>query len=314
MKDKTSIKPLVLRELSLRDGLQLTKSFPTTQEKIQLIKLAYEAGVKEFEIGSFLPVKSFPQFADIRELIQFVSRLKGANSTALTLNERSINDAYQTQIDEIIISLSATEEHCMANIKRSIDSAIGLIRTAIEKRKHVDVNPVVSCAISVSFGCSIAGNVHPDNVVRIAERCAEAGAEQIAIADTVGFAGPSQVYELSKRVIQAIGDIPTIIHLHDTRGTGVANAYAALEAGVRNLDGTLGGLGGCPFAPGASGNVAFEDLVYLCERYGLPTGIDLTKLFKAREYLAKILPHETLFGSIAKALPPTNIDWQANPL
>ncbi|MCY4446485.1 MAG: hydroxymethylglutaryl-CoA lyase [Rhodobacteraceae bacterium] len=305
-------KTLELRELALRDGLQLTQSFPTTEEKIKLISLEYLAGVRYFEVGSFLPAKTFPQFADIGQLIAYVETLEGTHSSALTLNVRALDDALQTQVNEVVISLSATEEHCQANIKRSIESAINLIRLAINKRNNVDGNPLVSCAISVAFGCSIAGHVDPDNVVRIAVQCAEFGAEKIAVADTVGFAGPSQVYALSKRVIREVGDIPVVIHLHDTRGTGIANAYAALEAGVRVFDGTLGGLGGCPFAPGASGNVAFEDLVYLCERSGFPTGIDLPKLFEARQYLAEVLPNETLGGVIAQALPPKNIDWQAH--
>ena len=299
-----------LRELSLRDGLQMTKSFPSTKDKKKLIQMEYKAGVTHFEVGSFLPAKTFPQFADIRILVDYVEELPNAYSTALTLNERAMDDALETPLDEMVIALSATEEHCQANIKRSRDSAVGLIRTAVEKRKVSRFNPMISGAISVSFGCSISGDVSPDEVLDLAEQCAEAGADQIAIADTVGFAGPRQVYELSKKVVEKLGDIPTVVHLHDTRGTGIANAYAALEAGVRVLDGTLGGLGGCPFAPGATGNVSFEDLVYLCERSGFPTNIDLNKLIEARSFLATILPGEQLFGTIAKARPPSQITWQ----
>ncbi len=299
-----------LRELSLRDGLQMTKTFPSTEDKIKLIQMEYDAGVSHFEVGSFLPAKTFPQFADIRKLIAFVSELPNAYSTALTLNERALDDALETTLDEMVIALSATEEHCQANIKRSRDSAVGLIRIAVEKRRASSSNPMISGAISVSFGCSISGDVDPDDVLDLARKCAEAGADQIAIADTVGFAGPKQVYELSKRVVSNLGNLPVVVHLHDTRGTGIANAYAALEAGVRVLDGTLGGLGGCPFAPGATGNVSFEDLVYLCERSGFPTNIDLEKLIEARNYLATILPGEKLFGAIAKARPPSQISWQ----
>ncbi len=299
-----------LRELSLRDGLQMTKTFPSTEDKLNLIQMEYDAGVTHFEVGSFLPVKSFPQFADIRNLISYVSDLPKAYSTALTLNERAIDDALDTPLDEMVIALSATEEHCQANIKRSRESAVGLIRTAVKKRKSSIYNPMVASAISVSFGCSISGDVDPDDVLDMALQCAEAGADQIAIADTVGFAGPKQVYELSKRVVSALGDIPVVVHLHDTRGTGIANAYAAMEAGVRVLDGTLGGLGGCPFAPGATGNVSFEDLVYLSERSGFCTNINLDKLLEARNFLATILPGEQLFGAIAKAKPPAPIKWQ----
>ena len=300
-----------LRELSLRDGLQMTTTYPSTEDKLKLIQMAYEAGVTHFEVGSFLPVKTFPQFADIRKLIAFVSELPNAYSTALTLNERAMDDALATPLDEMVIALSATEEHCQANIKRTRDSAVKLIQTAVEKRKSSLYNPMISGAISVSFGCSISGDVNPDDVLVLALKCAEAGADQIAIADTVGFAGPKQVFELSKRVVASLGNYPVVVHLHDTRGTGIANAYAALEAGVRVLDGTLGGLGGCPFAPGATGNVSFEDLVYLCERSGFPTNIDLAKLIAAREFLATILPGEKLSGALAKARPPSQIAWQS---
>ena len=300
-----------LRELSLRDGLQMTKTYPSTDDKIKLIQMMYEAGVTHFEVGSFLQVKMFPQFADIRTLIAFVADLPNAYTTALTLNERAMDDALETPLDEMVIALSATEEHCQANIKRSRDSAVGLIRTAVEKRKASSWNPIIASAISVSFGCSISGDVDPDDVLELAMKCAEAGADQIAIADTVGFAGPKQVHELSKMVVSHLGDLPIVVHLHDTRGTGIANAYAALDAGVRVLDGTLGGLGGCPFAPGATGNVSFEDLVYLCERSGFRTGIDLEKLIEARNFLPTILPGEQLYGTISKAGTPTQISWQS---
>ncbi|MCY4541007.1 MAG: hydroxymethylglutaryl-CoA lyase [Rhodobacteraceae bacterium] len=301
---------VALRELGLRDGLQLTKTFPSTPAKIEWIEKAHGAGVRHFEVGSFLPVRTFPQFADIRTLIRTVDGLDGAFSSALTLNEHAIADSLETPVDEIVVALSATEEHCMSNIRRSRRSAIGLLSHAVGERKGSD-RPLINASISVSFGCSVGGEVAPEEVLRLAEACAEAGAEVIGIADTVGFAGPRQVRELCELVLPRVHPLPVIIHLHDTRGTGIANAYAALQAGVRVLDGTLGGLGGCPFAPGATGNVAFEDLVYLCERSGFATGIDLEKLLELRPILDRELPGETLYGALARAGPPATIRWQS---
>lgn len=302
---------MVLRELGLRDGLQMTKGWPATGAKIEWINLAYDAGVRHFEVGSFLPPSRFPQFADVRELIAAVDALPGAVSSVLVLNERGIADALKTPVDEIVIPISATEAHSQANMRRPRSAAVGLIRTAIGMSGGAGAGPVVNAAVAVAFGCSIAGEVGADDVLRLVGDCAEAGAEALAVADTVGFAGPAQVAGLCGRLIDEFGDFPLKVHLHDTRGTGIANAYAALEAGIRILDGTIGGLGGCPFAPGATGNVVFEDLVYLCERCGLPTGIDPEGLVAVRRILEKELPGEPLHGALAQAGLPGGINWRA---
>ena len=303
---------VTLRELGLRDGLQLTANWPGTSSKIEWINLAYEAGVRHFEVGSFLPPSRFPQFADVRELIAAVSSLPGASSSALVLNERGINDALETVVDEIVIPVSATEEHSRANMNRSRACAVSLVGEAAKLRGSSEDRPVVNVAISVAFGCSIAGDVEPRDVLDLVGECVEAGAETIAVADTVGFAGPRQVAGLCRRLVGEFDGYPLKIHLHDTRGTGIANAYAALQAGINVLDGTIGGLGGCPFAPGATGNVVFEDLVFLCERCGIPTGVDLEKLVMVRSILERELPDEQLFGAVAKAGVPTGIDWKAS--
>ena len=302
---------IVLRELGLRDGLQMTRSWPKTPAKIEWIELAYDAGVRHFEVGSFLPASRFPQFADVRELIAEVDSLPGTVSSALALNERGINDALETAVDEIVIPVSSTEEHSQANMRRSRKSAIELVSTAVELRGRSEAGPVVNAAAAVAFGCSIAGEVQFDEVLRIVGDCASAGAEALAVADTVGFAGPSQVASLSRLLVKEFGGYPLKIHLHDTRGTGIANAYAALEEGIHILDGTIGGLGGCPFAPGATGNVAFEDLVFLCERCGYPTGIDLERLLGVRDLLERELPGEDLHGALARSGIPQGIAWKA---
>ena len=301
---------LVLRELGLRDGLQLVKKWPSTAGKIEWLNRAYEAGVRHFEVGSFLPHDRFPQFADIRQLVDAVAGLPEARSSALTLNERAISDALATAVDEIVIAVSATEEHSLANIRRTRKSAVGLIRTAVEERAASSRPTTITAAISMAFGCSISGDVAVADVVQLAEECLEAGAEVIGVADTVGYAGPAQVAEVCEALIPRLDGRPLIVHLHDTRGTGLANAHAALQSGVRILDGTLAGLGGCPFAPGATGNVVFEDLAYLCERCGFRTGIDLEKLIAVRTVLEAELAGETLHGAMAKAGVPGKIAWQ----
>ncbi len=304
---------VALRELSLRDGLQQTSGWPSTEQKIAVIRRAYEAGVRNFEVGSFLPTDRFPQFADVRTLIDAIADLPGATSAALTMNERAVRDALETPVSELVISISATEEHSQANIRRSRQEAIGLVRHASEARGHATRQPGIVAALSMVFGCSIAGEVDPAEVERLVASCVESGADAVAIADTVGYAGPAQVGEMAERAIAVLDGAALIVHLHDTRGMGIANAAAALAAGVRILDGTLGGLGGCPFAPGATGNVAFEDLVYLCERSGYPTGIDLPGVIAARSLLADTLPGEAMHGALARAGPPQNIAWNTAP-
>jgi hydroxymethylglutaryl-CoA lyase len=290
-----------LREVGLRDGLQLVKKFPSTVAKQRWVRDEYDAGVRHFEIGSFLPAKTFPQFADVRDLVQTVAALPGAHGIALTLNERGVNEALASGVAEVATVVSATEEHSQANANRSRDQAIANVKRLCELRDASSHKPIVNAAISMALGCSIAGPVDPREVIKLAERCYEAGADFVAIADTVGYAGPRQVGELTKAIVKIAGSKPVCVHLHDTRGMGIANASAALDAGARILDGSLGGLGGCPFAPGATGNVVFEDLVFLCESKGFRTGIDIDRLVAVRSILRSEMPDEALYGGLARA-------------
>jgi hydroxymethylglutaryl-CoA lyase len=290
-----------LREVGLRDGLQLVKTFPSTAAKQRWVRDEYAAGVRHFEVGSFLPAKTFPQFADVREIVKTVATLPGAHGVALALNERGVNEALASGVAEIASVVSATEEHSQANANRSREQAIANIKRLCELRDASGHKPIVNAAISMALGCSITGPVDPREVMRIAEKCLEAGVDFVAIADTVGYAGPKQVAELTKAIVKISGSKPVCVHLHDTRGMGIANASSALDAGARILDGSLGGLGGCPFAPGATGNVVFEDLVFLCESKGFNTGIDIEKLIAVRAILRSEMPNETLYGGLARA-------------
>ena len=290
-----------LREVGLRDGLQLVKTFPSTAGKQRWIREEYAAGVRHFEVGSFLPASTFPQFADVRDVVRAVAALPGAHGIALALNERGVNEALASGVAEIASVVSATEEHSQANARRSRDQAIANVKRLCELRDASEHKPIVNAAISMALGCSIAGPVDPKEVIKLVEKCLEAGVDFVAIADTVGYAGPKQVGELTRAAVKLSGAKPVCIHLHDTRGMGIANASAALDAGARILDGSLGGLGGCPFAPGATGNVVFEDLAFLCEGKGFTTGIDIEKLITVRSILKAEMPGEPLYGGLARA-------------
>jgi hydroxymethylglutaryl-CoA lyase len=290
-----------LREVGLRDGLQLVKTFPSTEAKKRWIRDEYAAGVRHFEVGSFLPAKTFPQFADVREMVETVATLPGAHGVVLALNERGVNEALASRVAEIASVVSATEEHSQANANRSREAAIANVKRLCELRDASAHRPIVHAAISMALGCSISGEVDPNEVLRLVEKCFEAGVDVVGIADTVGYAGPKQVGDLTWAAVRLAGSKPICVHLHDTRGMGIANAAAALDAGARILDGSLGGLGGCPFAPGATGNVVFEDLVFLCESKGFATGIDIDRLIAARTILRSEMPNEPLYGGLARA-------------
>src|SRR6266481_289283 len=233
-----------LREVGLRDGLQLVKKFPPTAAKQRWIRGEYAAGVRHFEVGSFLPSKTFPQFADVRDIVKTVAELPGAHGIALALNERGVNEALASGVAEIASVVSATEEHSQANANRSRESAIANVKRLCELRDASAHRPVVNAAISMALGCSITGDVDPNEVLRLVEKCLEAGVDFVAIADTVGYSVPKQVGDLTRATVKLSGAKPVCVHLHDTRGMGIANASAALDAGARILDGSLGGLGG----------------------------------------------------------------------
>lgn len=301
---------VVLRELGLRDGLQLTKQYPDTEQKLEWLRREYAAGVRHFEIGSFLPASRFPQFADIRDMIATIDSLDGAFSAALALNERGVEDALETSADEIVFVVSATESHSRANTRRTRAEAMEMLaRINARRREDRSDPPVLTVGIAMSFGCSLEGDVDPGEVLRMAEASKEAGADVIAVADTVGFGGPSQVAHMARELRRAFGeDQPVSMHFHDTRGLAIANCAAALDNGIRILDGCLGGLGGCPFAPGATGNTVFEDMVFLCDTMGFDTGIDVTALNCARDVLETAMPDEPLHGALARAGVPKMLE------
>ncbi|MBE7636141.1 hydroxymethylglutaryl-CoA lyase [Sneathiella sp. P13V-1] len=303
---------VILREVGLRDGLQMVKQHPTTEDKKAWIQREFDAGVRCFELGSFLPAQKFPQFADIQELIDLVGTLDGAHGSALALNRRGAEAAVQSGVAEITAVLSASEAHSKANINRTRDQAVGEIEFLVDLAKSADHKPLVSVGIAMAFGCSISGDVDPETVLDLAARAFNAGVDVISLADTVGYAGPSEVATLCRAFTKAFPNRVFGIHLHDTRGLGLANALAAIQNGATIIDGATAGLGGCPFAPNATGNIVFEDLVFLCQKEGIETGIEINGLLKVRDVVQNSMPQEALYGSIAKAgLPrPTGLDGQ----
>ncbi|SEO17184.1 hydroxymethylglutaryl-CoA lyase [Salinihabitans flavidus] len=301
---------ITLREVGLRDGLQIARSHPATEAKLNWLEREAAAGVRHFEIGSFLPAGRFPQFADVGAMIEGAER-HDLHSAALTLNERGAEAAFATAIREMVCVVSATEEHSEANMRRSRGDAVDLVRQIAARRDAEAPGKIVNAGIAMAFGCSLAGDVAHDEVLRLADACLEAGADIVGLADTVGYAGPKAVGELCARMSGVCAGRPFIIHLHDTRGMGVANAAAALDNGARVIDASLGGLGGCPFAPGATGNVVFEDIVYLAETMGFATGIDLDTLKTARRIAEEAMPDDDFHGALHRAGPPQNARWRA---
>lgn len=302
---------IAIREVGLRDGLQLTKSWPSTAQKLDWVNRDYAAGIRYFEVGSFLPADKVPRFADVRDVIQAVNSFGDAHGIALALNQRGATDALSTAVGEITVVVSASQAHNEANVRRTQEQSLTEIANVVKLRDESGKGTIINAGIAMAFGCSLSGEVPEDEVMRMVDRCFEAGVDMVGLADTVGYAGPRQIKSLCARMEKRLGDLPYIIHLHDTRGMGIANASAALDAGCRVFDASLAGLGGCPFAPGATGNVVLEDLIYLAETKGFDTGIDVGQLIATRAILADALPDETLYGALAKAGPPKTLDWRA---
>jgi len=297
---------VTVREVGPRDGLQMVKSFCPTAAKKEWISAEAAAGVTEIQVCSFVPVKIIPQFADCAEVVAHALSLPGLVVSALAPNLKGAERGFEAGVHKLGYVLSASESHNLSNVRRSTDESLLDFKRIVELRRSNEEWRKVKLAggISTAFGCTIEGNVSADVVLRLAEKYVEYGADELNVADTVGYANPGQVKDLFTRLRSALGDVPLSAHFHDTRGLGLANSYAALEAGIRTFDACLGGMGGCPFAPGASGNVVTEDLVFMFEAMGLRTGIDLDRLIAVREIIAAALPEEPLYGAIARARTP----------
>ena len=279
-------------EVGPRDGLQNAKHMmPTAAKKAWIAALA-AAGLEEIEVGSFVPPKLIPAMADTGEVVAFARTLPNVKVVALAPNLKGFQRALEAGAHKVTFPVSASRQHSESNVRMTPEQMVEEVRKCAQY-PHPGVE--LEGAVSTAFGCTLQGAVPEDDVVRIAVALAEF-CDAVALADTVGYANPAQVKRLFRRVKGEIGAKLEGAHFHDTRGLGLANALAACEEGVRHFDSSMGGLGGCPFAPGASGNVITEDLVFMFESMGLKTGIDLDRLFKAREILIEGLPEEPIYG------------------
>jgi hydroxymethylglutaryl-CoA lyase len=289
-------------EVGPRDGLQIAKTRMTTEAKVRWIQAIAAAGVKEIEVGSFVPPRVIPQLSDTPEVVaQVLASVPGLVVQALAPNLRGVQNAYHAGVHKISIPMSVSDGHSMANLNRTPAQSIEMMREITDWLGGQDRKVPVVAGVSTAFGCSIDGVVPTAKTVALAKGLADAGADEIMLADTVGYGHPAQIREVVRATRDAIGDRLYGLHLHDTCGLGLANALAGLEEGIRAFDACLAGLGGCPYAPGASGNVVTEDLVFMLESMGFDTGIDLPKLIEARALLHAGLPAEAMHGQVPKA-------------
>jgi hydroxymethylglutaryl-CoA lyase len=287
-------------EVGPRDGLQNAKHLMPTAAKKAWIQALAAAGLKEIEVGSFVPPKLIPAMADTGEVVAFARTIPGLKVVALAPNLKGFQRAIEAGAHKVTFPVSASRQHSESNVRMTPDQMVEEVRKCAQF-PHPGVE--IEGAVSTAFGCTMQGVVPDDDVVRIATALA-GFCDAVALADTVGYANPAQVRRIFSRVRSAIGDKLEGAHFHNTRGLGLANALAAYEEGVRAFDSSLGGLGGCPFAPGASGNVITEDLVFMFESMGVSTGIDLDKLMIARTMMVQVLPQEQVYGHFALAGVP----------
>jgi hydroxymethylglutaryl-CoA lyase len=294
-----------LSEVGPRDGLQSVARTMATAHKKAWIDALHAAGLCEIEVGSFVPAKMLPQLADTAELVRHARTLPGLTVLALVPNLRGAQAAIEAGVHKLTVPVSASAAHSLANVRRTREQMVDEVRAIAAWRLDHAPGVGLEIGISTAFGCTLQGAVPEDEVIRLAEQLVEAGADECGLSDTTGMANPAQVRRLFTRLRAAIGPCAGAAHLHNTRGLGLANCLAAYDAGVRSFDASLGGLGGCPYAPGASGNVVTEDLVFMFEAMGVATGVDLPRLFAAREALRAGLPGEPVYGMTPEAgLPP----------
>ena len=296
-------------KLGPRDGLQSIARTMPTDKKVEWIRGLASAGVREIEVGSFVPPRLLPQMADAFEVVQAARAIEGLTVLALAPNYKGAERAVAAGVSVITMPVSASQAHSMANVRMTPEDAVEGVRRVREMLDAQGSSIGLEVGISTAFGCSIQGDVEEDYVMRLAVGLADAGASSVGLSDSVGYANPIQVRRMFKRLRNEIGDKAGAAHFHNTRGQGLANVVAALDVGVRTFDASQGGIGGCPYAPGATGNIVTEDLVFLLESMGLRTGINLEKLFMARKVINEGLPGQEIFGHTPEAGLPKNFHY-----
>lgn len=292
---------VLISEVGPRDGLQSVKATMPTAHKLRWIDALHAAGLREIEVASFVPAKLLPQMADAAEVVRHAIALPGLTVMALVPNLRGAEAALAAGAHKLTLPVSASRAHSLANVRKTPEEMVEEVRAIATLRDAQAPQVRLEAGISTAFGCTLQGRVDEDEVIRLAVQCAEAGAQEVGLSDTVGYANPAQVRRLFRRLRQELGERAGAAHMHNTRGLGLANCLAAYEEGVATFDASLGGLGGCPYAPGASGNVVTEDLVFMFEAMGVPTGVDLERLVAARDPLMQGLPGEPVYGMTPEA-------------
>lgn len=287
---------VLISEVGPRDGLQSVAATMATTDKLRWISALYAAGLREIEVGSFVPAKLLPQMADVADVVRHALTLPGLTVMALVPNRRGAEAALAAGVHKITMPVSASIAHSLANVRKTREEMVAEVRAVAALRDAMAPKVLLEAGIATAFGCTLQGSVPEDDVIWLATQCIEAGANESGLSDTVGYANPAQVRRLFKRLRAEIGVHAGAAHMHNTRGLGIANCLAAYEEGVRTFDSSLGGLGGCPYAPGASGNVVTEDLVFMFEAMGISTGVDLDKLMDARQPLMAGLLGEPIYG------------------
>ena len=304
MKDRNLAIDITISEVGPRDGLQSIKQIMPTEAKKSWIKAQFEAGTPEIEVGSFVPPKLLPQMADSAEVTEYATGLDGLVVAALVPNLKGLENAVAAGAQKVSIPFSMSESHSLKNVRKSHPQMLEEITRCVAYLESLPElqRPMFEVGLSTAFGCTIEGPVPEEWVISMAEKVIEIGVDEVGLSDTTGYGNPAQLRRLVHGIWDACGeDKLKGVHLHNTRGQGLANALMAVELGITTLDSSLGGIGGCPWAPGASGNIVTEDLVFLLEAMGLNTGIDLEKLMAVRELVQAALPGEPMYGFIPDA-------------
>lgn len=288
----------VIREVGLRDGLQSIQTILPTDRKCEWIRLAYEAGQREIEVGSFVPPALMPQLADTAQVLAFAKTLPGLHASVLIPNLKGAERALEQGADLMILPLSASHRHSLANLRKTPDDVVAEMGRICAARDASGSKTLIEGGVGTAFGCTIQGEVPVDEVLRLLQALLDAGADRVSLADTVGYADPLSVSRLFEKALWIAGDRFCCGHFHDTRGLALANVYAALQLGVKRFDASLAGIGGCPHAPGASGNASTEDLAFMLKAMHVDTGLDIERLLDLRARVAGWLEGEQTHGSL----------------
>jgi hydroxymethylglutaryl-CoA lyase len=304
---------ITINEVGMRDGLQSLQAIMPTSAKRQWIDAAYAAGVRYMEVASFVPAKLLPQMADAKEVVTHALSYSDLIVTVLAPNLRGCRDALESGAHRIIAPVSVSQAHSLANVRRTPMEMVEELARMCQLREELGLYKVqVIAGMSVAFGCTRQGDVPLSDLCELTGHVLEAGCDLVSLGDTTGYANPGQVATTLQAVRAIAGDKLRAAHFHDTRGLALANSLVAVQQGITELDSSLAGLGGCPFAPGASGNTVTEDLVFMLQSMGYATGIDVAALIASRNLLRDALPDETLYGCIARAGLPLNYTSAAN--